>query len=475
MNVQATIDLAINGVTKRVVTDVSLDEIDAVGVRWCTAFASLQNSDLPEYLATLCNIAAVCHQHERYVHELAALRLAQRLTRFTLNDINVLVDNLRGNVQFESNDLPKNVRILSFADEPAEFAAALAGHSGIEDAFSPAAPFGGVLGAARLPAQDNRFHNTSFHIFSGSRRLATVPCLVLGKAGLTWTVLGEAFPIKIYFAEDCDQHRSVIAYVLEYLNYLMKVYAASCFVIEETSKSELPIYRMLGTQNVMTAEIYDIPVVDLGKSEQAIFDDVRKSYRSHINWGRANLRTEYVGGSIAAQERQRLWDILYDLHQKSKSIARRGNLLSRKMFDLIMDQVERGEGEVAIARTNDDVVCGMTVTLDGPQAAYYALGGSLAIGNKNPQCFNLYDAILRAKSRGRRTYLLNISSPAKLSVDGLKLRLREDWINSINVFKRGFSSTFEISYVYTVFPEGVGRVGSDALWSTLERDSVIRS
>lgn len=464
---------AVNGVPKQVVTDVSLDEIDAVGVRWCAAFTNLQTADLSEQIATLCNIAAVCQHNGRFVDAVGALRLAQRLAQFKVNDVNVLVDNLRTNARFESKDAPNAFRIVSFDEEPAVFADALAGHGVLEDAWNPAAAFGGVLGAAKLPSYNNNFHNTSFHIFSGERRLATVPCIVLGKHNLTWTILGESFPIKMYIDENCDQRKTVITFALEYLHYLMRAYAAKNFLIEELSRDDLPIYRMLGAQETMGAEIYDMPAVFLEKNEQAIFEDVRKSYRSHINWGRSNLRMEYLSGEAVRESRQDLWDVLYQIHERP--ITRRGNLLSRTMFNLMMDHVERGQGEVAISRTNDGPACGITVTADGPHSAYYALGGSVMVGNKNPHCFDLYDAILRAKGRGRQAYLLNIQSPAKLSIDGLKLRLREEWLNSTNVFKRGFSSTFEISYVYTVFPKKIGRIGSDELWSTLERDSVNRS
>ena len=115
---------------------------------------------------------------------------------------------------------------------------------------------------------------------------------------------------------------------------------------------------------------------------------------------------EYLtGDQLTTPAIDRVHQILTHCHQKL--IQKYGDGMSHSMFlpPLLMCQMNKGE--VAIARTRDGAVCGITVVTDEGGISNYALGGSIPQQNKNPGQFIVYDSIMRAKARGSQLYHMN--------------------------------------------------------------------
>jgi hypothetical protein len=121
---------------------------------------------------------------------------------------------------------------------------------------------------------------------------------------------------------------------------------------------------------------------------------------------------------------------------------------------LVMCQMKKGE--VAIAKTQDGTVCGITVVTDEGGISSYALGGSIPQQNKNPGHFIVYDSILRAKARGSHMYHMNREFAAPVSVEQLQLRIQSVHDTNLIMFKRGFGDLLEVFNVYKVLPRRPG-------------------
>jgi len=117
------------------------------------------------------------------------------------------------------------------------------------------------------------------------------------------------------------------------------------------------------------------------------------------------------------------------------------------------------KGEVAIARTADGTVSGITVVSDEGGISNYALGGSIPQENKNPGHFVVYDSIIRAKARGSHSYHMNREFAAHMSIEQLQLRIQSVHDTNLVMFKRGFGDFLEVFNVYKVLPRRTGFLG----------------
>jgi hypothetical protein len=233
-------------------------------------------------------------------------------------------------------------------------------------------------------------------------------------------------------------------------------FGAKQFVIRESDRERMSLYRRLVSARIFSAEMWDRPYVQLADcSEEQIFADVRKSYKSHINWGRYNLVMEYLSGDqLTAAMVGRVYQNIQTCHHKL--IQTFGDGMSQEMFTAPMAMCQMGKGEVAIATTQGGGMCGVTVVTDAGGISHYALGGSVPQENKNPGQFIVYDSILRAKARGSLRYIVNREFAAPLSIDQLQMKVLSRHDTNLTFFKRGFSDLTETMSVYKVLPNTLG-------------------
>src|SRR6185369_14007077 len=112
-----------------------------------------------------------------------------------------------------------------------------------------------------------------------------------------------------------------------------------------------------------------------------------------------------------------------------------GDGMSQSMFTPPLVMCQMNKGEVAIARTLDGTVCGITVVTDEAGISSYALGGSIPQQNKNPGQFIVYDSIIRAKARGSHAYHMNREFAAPVSVEQMQLRIQSVHDTNLIMFK----------------------------------------
>ena len=463
MDVTASIVLPRNGIATEFKNLVKLQDIDENGVIWSRLIQEhlRPGTELLDTLAALLNTASACAAHGRPLDEIAALRIARRLTGGGLNQVSQMIKERQTAGAFRPK-LDAGWRIVSLHEEPEAFLALFQERAVCSNFVHPGARYDGLFGVQQtaLYPEDGSTDNVSFAILKDEQVVAVVPCLVQGDHILSWVAAhlpAGGLPIKIHLSGSASTQNNALALALQYMNHLCRTFGAQEMCIQEPMPANLGLYKLVGRSQVFSAELWDRPVVNLEQTEAALFSAVRKSYKSQINWGRQHLQMTYWSGDQITKARaQEIYNIIQHCHQKVIQKYGDGMTLSMFMQPIIMCQM--GRGEVAIAKTADGMPCGITVVTDEDGISFYALGGSTPLDNKNPGQFIVYDSILRAKARGNRSYHVNRAFSAPISQTRLNTQVKTVHDMNLIFFKRGFSDTQESFQVYKVLPDPLERL-----------------
>jgi hypothetical protein len=452
VSVTASVTLDIGGGSYRTVgTVVDTDEIRRVGVAASTPVRSAlaNRADAIGIFGCLINVHAACLQQSLYDDAIGALRLARRSAIVADTAIRAMIeDHLRAAPTSEPRG---TLRVISAQETPDEFCSLLGVRETFKTVYHPGAPYGGLLGVDRreMYRPDPTIDNVSFLIAEGTRVLAVVPMLVhddhIG-GWVRWVPSMGCMPATVYFIGDAPRKR-VLKAVLNAIEGIMRRSGCLEVVIEEPLPSDPILYRLLMGEFEYSAELWDRAVVDLRRSESDIFADVRKSYKSHINWCRANLRTEtFSGDRIDDAIQAKTYEVIQLCHRDL--IARFGDGMTAELFSGPVTMARWGHGEIALHSAPNGVYCGVSVTTGQGGIAYYSLAGSAPIDGKNPGSFVVYDSIMRAKERGMREYHVSRLFAPSRSIVKDEIRRRSQREVDVEFFKRGFSDRVDIGYVY---------------------------
>jgi hypothetical protein len=464
MRYVAKTNLNLDGAIREFATTVDLEDIETNGVAWSQVMRQpfSGRAGWSERLATLLNVATICRENGRRLEELAALRMARRMTGGELGSVNQRIAECR---EAERPDQANEhgLRVVSFQQDPAAFEGLLGSTSISNNFHHPGAEFNGLKGVngRLLLPPDPAVDNVSFAICDERQRLAVVPCIIQRDDVISWVapyLPSGGIPIAVHFDGTAANPGKILNLVLRHLDHLLQSFGARQIVIREPFQDSMLLYKALGPSATFSAEVWDRPVVLLAQREEEIFAKIRNSYKSHVNWGRSNLLMEYLAGDqLTMPEIDRVHQILTHCHQKL--IQKYGDGMTHSMFlpPLLMCQMKKGE--VAIARTREGAVCGITVVTDEGGISNYALGGSIPQQNKNPGQFIVYDSIIRAKARGSQLYHMNREFSAPISVEQLQLRIQSVHDTNLILFKRGYGDFLDAFNVYKVLPRRVGFLG----------------
>ncbi len=464
MTVSSSVTLTVNGSNRTILTEALLEDIDANGVAWCEPVRRLSAvSDPVETLGVYMNIANIARAQERFADELGALRAARRANAVSWPEITGLIAERRAKCTFVVPTAADPYTIAAYEDNPALFDELLGGESlPCENLYYNAAPYRCLTaGGAPLISFDDKTDNLSFHVCHGNQRLATVPLAVQSDGIARWVPLVTNYagiPARIHLRDDCYNPGKILNLILDYLAFLMRSYGLKEVLIQEPLPDRMLLYRLLGREGLFSAELWDRPVVDLGQTEDQIYSNVRASYKSQINWCRKHLAMQYYAGATLDEAKvTEVHQIVQRCHQKV--IENRGDNMTPNSFLLAIEMCRRDKGEVAIARTSDGEACAIAVTTDDGDVAYYALGGQMQLGNRNPGNFILYDSIVRAKRRGMQRFQPNALAPAPAVREADKILVRPKWQVSNFFYKRGFSEDLDIVHVYRILPKTLSAFG----------------
>lgn len=456
------VQLSQDGLRQEFETSVDLDDVERNGV----AYSALMRRNFTgrvgwtERLATLLNIASVCRENGLRRDQLAALRMARRMSGGGMELVNQgIAECLTQEPLPDAN--AGGLGIVSYASDPRAFEGIIGSSTVGNNFHHPGAEFRGLTGidGRLLIPPEPSIDNVSFAVCDGAQRLAIVPCVIQADDAVSWVatyVPAGGVPIHIHFDQAARHERRVLEVILDYLDRVLRAYGARHFVIREPFEESTLLYKILGLSSTFSAEMWTRPVVRLENVEEPdLFAQVRKSYKSHINWGRSSLVMEYLtSDQLSAAKIDEVHHLLNKCHEKL--IQKYGNGMTTAIFLPPMVMCQMNKGEVAIARTKDGTVCGVTVVTDAGGISQYALGGSIPYQNKNPGQFIVYDSMLRAKARGAKSYHVNREYAAPVSGDGLQLNIQSEHDTNLIFFKRGFGNSLETLSVYKVLPRRLG-------------------
>lgn len=174
------------------------------------------------------------------------------------------------------------------------------------------------------------------------------------------------------------------------------------------------------------AKVRHVAIVDLARPEADVRAALRKSFRSLINWGKRNLRLDYVNRDQPDRDKFELF------RQFHKKIAGR-ETRSARSWALQFEAAAAGNGEAILAYdAADEVLVSAALVLDGDRdAVYYSGVYDRQRFDKPLGHWPLYDAILRSKARGLKRFILGELPAAGAASEKER---------NIAYFKRGFAT-----------------------------------
>ena len=170
-----------------------------------------------------------------------------------------------------------------------------------------------------------------------------------------------------------------------------------------------------------------VPMIDLTRDQDAIYADVRKSYKSLINWGRKAMHMSYVNEQNPDRA---LFDTMPAFHKHVAGKVTR----SAKSWEQQFEAVAAGYGEASFGYDEADELVSAVLTVDGEkEAVYFSAVYDRDKFHKPIGHWPLWDAIVRSKARGRDRFYFGDTETAE------PLSEKEE---AIAFFKRGFAGTY---------------------------------
>jgi hypothetical protein len=139
--------------------------------------------------------------------------------------------------------------------------------------------------------------------------------------------------------------------------------------------------------------------IDLSLSEAELKSNIRKSYKSLVNWGEKNLRIELIDQDNADYEK---FILFRDFHIRTAGRKTR----SERSWDLQFESIKNQEAYLVLAFFEEKLVSG-TLVLYGKQKAYYGVGvydRELMAQNVAVAHYNMMYSIFHAKKIGLRQF-----------------------------------------------------------------------
>ena len=146
-------------------------------------------------------------------------------------------------------------------------------------------------------------------------------------------------------------------------------------------------------------------VQNLTLSEEDIFSDIRKSYRSLINKGRYEIKFTYVTSDNVGRG---LFDDFKAFHKETAGRQTR----SLASWDVQFEMIQAGHAELIMGYMEPHGLVSSALFTDYGQTTSYAVGVyDRALFDKPLAHSNVYEGMIRAKRRGQRRFHLGIIPP----------------------------------------------------------------
>ena len=184
----------------------------------------------------------------------------------------------------------------------------------------------------------------------------------------------------------------------------------------------------------LTSQVNAIVDVTLGEVE--IRKNLRDSYRSLINWGSRQLQMRYVNGTNTDRS---LFDLYPEFHAKTAG----GSVRGENYWNVFWEEIKNGKAELSLGFLEDGSLVSGTIITDAGKTSYYTSGVYDRTKFEKPLGhYPVFDAMIRSGERGMKLFDLGqiFSNDSDVS----------EKEQQIGFFKKGFTSHFQIRFVWTV-------------------------
>ena len=168
-------------------------------------------------------------------------------------------------------------------------------------------------------------------------------------------------------------------------------------------------------------------------SENIYYASIRKSYKSLINWGRKNLKSDYINKDNADRNS---FNTFQGFHKKISGRVTRSDASWSKQFEMI----EKGKGELIMAHLDNEVVGGSLFTDQLNYSTYFTGVYERDLFQYGLSHYLLYLGIVRSFERKQTAFF----SLGRFDTDIQDPK----WYN-IQFFKKGFASQLIPTVIWT--------------------------
>ena len=182
-----------------------------------------------------------------------------------------------------------------------------------------------------------------------------------------------------------------------------------------------------------------LAIADLTASEAELRVGLRKSYRSLINWGLKTLSLQNVTAEAFDAD---AFESFRQFHIRTAGRETR----SLKSWNLQAEMIKANRAELLLSYLHDDQLVGASLFLDTGETTTYGVGVyERGLFEKPLSHAPVFMAMLRAKERGQRRFVIGDVPPAR-SVDDKEF--------SIGWFKSGFTANLMVGLDWTYQLQG---------------------
>lgn len=317
-----------------------------------------------------------------------------------------------------------SLRMCRYAEDPARFLDLLAR---IGCPFADATSFPLAARYYETYFGESYGGDLSFIIYDGDAPLGLVRAQAIGE-----TVSDNGQSLVPFTISD----RVSEAALIEHLeNIAQTVRARIIKVIESNRSGNLGALgrNLLNRRAAPTVRLQAI--ADLSRDESVLKGGIRKSYRSLVNWGLRTLRFEFVTAStfdIAA------FEAFHAFHIRISGRETR----SRASWDIQAEMIRAGRADLILSYLDGHGLVSGSLMLDTGVTTTYGVGVyERSLFDKPLAHAPLYSAMLRAKERGQRCFVIGDVPPAKS---------HHDKEFTIGQFKSGFTADLHVDIEWSL-------------------------
>ena len=185
-----------------------------------------------------------------------------------------------------------------------------------------------------------------------------------------------------------------------------------------------------------SVELKKVGVVDFKLSQQFRKQNIRKSYKSLINWGEKNLTIEKIDQSNLMLEK---FNLFKSLHIEASGRQIRSDESWNQQFEII----KNGYGFLINAYMNSKIVSGCFIMHDKNTAIYGVAASNRTLMSEGMPLnhFNLWKAISVAYEKGCNLFVLGDIEDKKIV---------DKKLQNLALFKRGFASDIFLDKILNI-------------------------